>query len=123
MNVALWIVQSLLAIVFGMAGAMKILTPQEKLPDNLESVKSLPAGFVKFTGTVELMAMAGLLLPGITKTLPILTPIAAVGLVLVMIGAIIAHLPRKEYQSVAMNVMLLLMASFVAFGRFMVEPL
>jgi hypothetical protein len=83
----------------------------------------MPGVFLKVVGILELMGAAGLILPGLTKILPILTPIAAVGLVLTMVGAIVVHLPRKEYANVGGNVVLLLMAAFVAYGRFVVMPL
>ena len=86
-------------------------------------VESLSAGNVKLIGIVEVLAGIGLILPQLTGILPWLTPLAAVGLVFTMIGAIILHVRRGDgAQAIVMNVVLLLMASFVAYGRFALVP-
>ena len=123
MNVALWIVQILLAIVFLMAGVLKVTQSKSKLAENMKFVEDFSGGQVRLIGALEILGALGLVLPGVTGILPWLTPLAATGLALTMVGAIITHLGRKEYPNIISNVILLLMAVFVAYGRFFVEPL
>ena len=118
MNTALWIVQILLALAFGMAGIMKITQPKEKLMKNLKWVEDFAPNTVKGIGALEALAAIGLILPALTGILPILTPLAAVGLILTMIGAALTHLRRKETPMIAINAVLLVLAAFVAYGRF-----
>ena len=123
MNIALWIVQGLLAVVFLMAGFMKVSKSKDELietgGERMAWVESLSAGNVKLIGIVEVLAAIGLILPQLTGILPWLTPLAAVGLVFTMIGAIILHVRRGDgAQAIVVNVVLLLMAAFVAYGRF-----
>lgn len=123
MNTALWIVQILLALAFGMAGIMKLTQPRERLSKNMGWVNDFSQNNVRLIGLAEALAALGLILPSLTGILPILTPIAALGLVLVMIGAIITHLRRKEYPLIVANLVLLVLAAFVAYGRFVAVPL
>jgi len=121
MNLALWVVQILLAIAFSMAGMMKASRPKEKLPENMGWAKDISQGTVTLIGVLEILGAVGLILPQITGILPWLTPVAAVGLVLTMIGAIITHMRRGE--GFAPAVILLVLAAFVAFGRFVLVPI
>jgi len=118
MNIALWIVQGLLALVFGMAGATKLTQPKNKLAGQMAWVDDFSPGMVKLIGAVEVLGALGLILPWATGILPILTPIAAAGLALTMVGAAWTHLRRRETPMIAVNVVLLLLAAFVAYGRF-----
>jgi uncharacterized membrane protein YphA (DoxX/SURF4 family) len=118
MNIALWIVQGLLAAVFLMAGFMKASKPKEDLAAQMAWVNDFSANTVKTIGILEILGAIGLILPLATGILPWLTPVAAVGLVLTMIGAAITHARRKENAMIGMNVMLLVLAAFVAYGRF-----
>lgn len=120
MVIALWIVQALLALMFGMAGLMKLSQPKEKLAGNLAWVEDFSPGTVRLIGALELLAALGLVLPLLTGVLPSLTAWAAVGLVAIMIGAAVTHARRKEPQAIGFNVVLLALAAFVAFGRFTV---
>ncbi len=122
MNVAVWIVQILLALAFGMAGFMKITQPREKLQTNMKWVEDFASNTIKGIGTLELLAALGLILPFLTGILPVLTPLAAVGLILVMCGAIITHIRRGESPMVVVNLVLLVLAAFVAYGRFVAVP-
>ena len=122
MNVAVWIVQILLALAFGAAGIMKITQPREKLATNLKWVEDFAPNTVKGIGTLELLAAIGLILPFLTGLLPVLTPLAAVGLILVMVGAIVTHIRRGESPMVIVNLVLLILAAFVAYGRFVAVP-
>lgn len=86
----------------------------------MEYVEAIPLGLRRFTAIAESLAGVGLILPWITGILPWLTPLAAVGLVLVMIGAVIFHIPRKEYPNIVFNLILLVLAAFVAYQRFII---
>lgn len=119
MNVVLWIVTIVLAVVFLGAGLMKLTRPKEQLAaSGMGFVEDFSAGAVKAIGAVEVLAAIGLILPAVTGVAPILVPLAASGLVLLMVGAIITHLRRKEAPMALANVVLLLLALFVAWGRF-----
>jgi hypothetical protein len=119
MNIALWIAAGLLAAVMLGAGLMKSLQPREKLiASGLGFVDDVPLGLVRFIGIAEVLAAVGLILPPLVDIGTIFVPLAATGLVLMMIGAIVVHARRKEYKSLPVNVGLLLLAAFVAWGRF-----
>lgn len=119
-NVALWIAQGLLAVAYLAAGGMKVARPRQRLVEsgNFDWMKDTSDAGVKAVGTVEILGALGVILPWLTGIAKILTPIAAVGLVIVQIGAIRVHLRRKEHQPLPANVLLLLVAAFVAVGRF-----
>jgi uncharacterized membrane protein YphA (DoxX/SURF4 family) len=121
MNIALWIAQALLALAFGMAGVMKISQPKEKLAAQMSWVEDFEPNTIKLIGALELLAAIGLIAPLLTGILPWLTPLAAVGLVLTMIGAMLTHARRKENQGLIINGVLLLIAAFIAYGRFMLS--
>ncbi|MEZ4671843.1 MAG: DoxX family protein [Anaerolineae bacterium] len=123
MNTTLWIVQLLLALAFVMAGLTKLTQPKEKLIKQMKWVEDFEPNIIKGIGTLEALGAVGLILPALTGFLPILTPLAAVGLVLTMIGAILTHLRRKEPPMIAVNAILLVLAAFVAYGRFVLVPL
>ena len=116
MSIVLWILQVLLALVFGAAGVAKLTQPKDKLGERMKYVEDFSAQTVKAIGAVEVLAAIGLVVPWLTGIIPVLTPLAALGLVLTMIGAMITHLRRHE--TVIPNVVLLLLAAFVAWGRF-----
>lgn len=122
MNITLWIVQILLALAFAMAGAMKVTQPIEKLANNMGFVQDFAPWTVRLIGVLELLGAIGLILPAITGIWPWLTPLAGGGLVLTMVGAMITHARRGEFPSIGVNLVLLLLALFVAFGRFVVVP-
>jgi uncharacterized membrane protein YphA (DoxX/SURF4 family) len=113
----------LLAFAFGAAGFMKVTQPKEKLAVNMAWVNDFSANNVKIIGLLEILAAIGLILPSLTRILPILTPLAAVGLILTMIGAAITHLRRGETPVIVVNIVLLLLAAFVAYGRFVAVPI
>ncbi|WP_329070916.1 DoxX family protein [Amycolatopsis sp. NBC_01480] len=121
MNIALWIVQVFLAAVYLAAGGLKVVRPRERLvaTGNLDWMKDSSDAGVKAVGLVEILGALGVVLPWLTGIAPILTPIAAVGLVVVQIGALRVHLVRNERRPLPANVLLLLLAAFVAAGRFL----
>jgi uncharacterized membrane protein len=118
MNVFLWIVQAVLAAMFGMAGVMKATQPKGKLQPRLPWVEDFSAGTVRFIGVVELLGALGLILPAATGIAPILTPVAATGLAVVMVLAAATHIRRKEPSGVAFTAVLFVLAVIVAWGRF-----
>jgi len=122
MGVALWVVQVLLAAGFLVSGATKLSQPKEKLIKNMAWVEDFSQPTVRVIGTLEVLGAIGVVLPALTGILPWLTPLAATGLVLTMIGAALTHLGRAEYGYIAVPAVLLVLAAFVAYGRFFVLP-
>ena len=122
MGIALWVAQVLLAVAFLGAGAMKLSQPKEKLVKNMAWVEDFSQPTVNIIGALEVMGAIGIVLPALTGILPWLTPLAALGLVLTMIGAALTHLRRSEYSVITVPAVLLILAAFVAYGRFFVLP-
>jgi uncharacterized membrane protein YphA (DoxX/SURF4 family) len=119
MDVALWIVAGLLALAFLASGAMKLIQPKEKLlASGMPALEDFGAGSIKAIGALEVLAAVGLILPAAFGIAPVLVPLAAVGLVLLMVGATITHLRRHEVQAIVVPLALLAMAALVAWGRF-----
>ncbi|MGW4606849.1 DoxX family protein [Streptomyces sp. NPDC004532] len=118
MNVVLWIVQAVLALMFAMAGLMKSTQPKDKLTDKLPWAADFSPGTIRFIGIVELAAALGLILPAATGIAPMLTPLAATGLAVVMVLAAVTHARRKEPSAIGFNTVLLILAVLVAWGRF-----
>jgi hypothetical protein len=118
MNTVLWVLQIALALAFGLAGIGKLSQPKDKLQERMGWVEDFSPRTVKLIGALELLAALGLVLPAATGILPWLTPLAALGLVVVMALAIPVHLRRGEVPMVAVNVVLGLLAAFVAWQRF-----
>lgn len=118
MNVFTWVVQIVLAAVFLGAALLKITQPKEKLRPNLPWVDDFSDSTVKLIGAVEVVAAIGLILPAWTGIAPVLTPLAATGLAVIMVLATVVHTRRKEYQGVVVNIVLLALAVFVAWSRF-----
>ncbi|SHN15084.1 DoxX family protein [Cryptosporangium aurantiacum] len=118
MNVVLWVVQILLALVFGAAGVLKSTQPKEKLAPNLPWVEDFSLPVVRFIGVVELLAALGLILPAATGFATVLTPLAATGLAITMVLAAVTHARRKEPSGIVFNAVLFALAVFVAWGRF-----
>jgi len=123
MNNLLWGLQILAALVFLATGVPKVILPKEKLEKRMGWVKDASALTVKIVGTLEILGAFGLILPALTGILTWLTPLAAVGLTLTMLGAIFTHLRQAEYSRVVLPVILLILVVFVAFGRFVVSPI
>jgi uncharacterized membrane protein YphA (DoxX/SURF4 family) len=118
MNIVLWIIASVLALAFLGAGLTKILQPKEKLSSTMAWTQDFSQPMIRLIGTLEVLAAIGLILPALLDIAPILVPLAATGLVLLMAGAAITHLRRKEPQIMVANLVLLVLAAIVAWGRF-----
>lgn len=117
MNIVLWVVQILLAIMFLMSGIMKAAMPIEKLATMLPWASSVPAALVKLIGVSELLGGIGIVLPSLLRIKPNLTIWASSGLALIMLLAIPFHISRGETQMIGMNIMFMLLALLVAWGR------
>ena len=119
MNRALWIVQALLALFFALgSGAPKLLLPPEMLPMPIP----LPSLLMLFIGVAEVLGGLGLILPGLLRIRPGLTPLAAAGLVLVTIGATVYQLAAGEVGNALFAVVMGLLCAFVAYGRWKLAP-
>jgi uncharacterized membrane protein YphA (DoxX/SURF4 family) len=119
MNVALWIIQVLLAALFLFAGGMKLVLPLDKLTGPM----AIPGWFLRFIGVVEVLGAIGLILPALLRIRPGLTPLAAAGLVIIMIGATVIGLSTGDVMMVLIPLLICLLAAFVAYGRWRVAPL
>lgn len=119
MNTILWIIQGVLAAMFAMAGTAKLTQSKEKLEKQFPWVADFSMSIVRCIGLSELLGAIGLIVPWLTGIAPVLTPVSAVGFCVIMVMATnIVHLKKREYQSVAINIILFLLAAFVAYGRF-----
>jgi putative oxidoreductase len=123
LHITLWIAQVILAAMFLMSGLMKVSQPIDKLSQMLPCASQMPAVFVCFVGAAEVLGALGLILPSQLRIQVKLTPIAAVGLSLVMLFAVVFHLSRGETSVIGMNFILIAIAAFIAWGRFNKAPI
>jgi uncharacterized membrane protein YphA (DoxX/SURF4 family) len=119
MTYALWIVQGLLALLFLFAGVMKFIMSIEEMTRQIR----MPAAFLWFIGVAEICGGLGLILPSLLRIRPGLTPLAAAGLVIIMIGATIVSLMIGPVALAAMPFVVGLLAAFVAYGRWKLAPI
>jgi uncharacterized membrane protein YphA (DoxX/SURF4 family) len=122
MNRLLWVVQIVFGLFFIAIGVSHFVVP-EGLPEQAEWMYDLSSGMHAFVGTVEILGGLGLILPSVTRILPWLTPLAAAGLVIVMLGAVVFHVGRDEMTNVATNVVVATFMAFVAYGRLRLSPI
>ena len=120
MNITLWVLQVLLALVFLAHGVMMLAPPAEVA---VQMNAMLPRWFQVFLGVAEVLAAIGLTLPGLTRIQPGLVPAAAAGIVIVMVSATVLHLARSEFSAAATTCVLLVMAIVVAYGRWRRLPI
>jgi len=123
MNGTLWTLQGLLALVFLVTGAIKIVLPKERLVAQMGWVENVSQPVVRLIGVVEILGAMGLILPSLTGIMPWLTPLAAAGLAMTMVGASLTHYRRNEVSRIGLTAVLLVMALFVAVGRTWIMPL
>ena len=124
MNILLWIIQILLALLFLVAGISKLVVPTDVLMANAPPGSTeFPALFIKFIGMVETLGGLGLILPGIFHQRPLLTPLAAAGLVIVMIGAVAISVKDHGIGAAVVPLVTGLLCAFVAYGRWKLRPL
>ena len=118
MTYALWIIQGLLAALFLFAGGTKLILPLDVLTSmGSPNQIALPGWFVRFIGVVEVLGALGLILPGLLRIRPGLTPLAAAGLVIVMIGATVLTLAGGDVAPALIPLVVGLLSAFVAYGR------
>ena len=120
MNIVLWILQVLLALVF-LAHGIMFLAPPPDIAVQMDA--SLPRWFQVFMGVAEVLAAVGLTLPGLTRILPVLVPAAGVGVAIVMVAATVWHLVRAEFGSAVITFVLLVLALTVVEGRWRRVPI
>jgi uncharacterized membrane protein YphA (DoxX/SURF4 family) len=119
MNTLLWVLQILLAVVFAGAGSVKLIKSPADLAKMLgDWAEKVPAVQLKLLGIAEVAAAVGLIVPPLVGVLPVLVPLASVGLVVVMLGAIVLHARRSEFPNVAGNLILAGIAVTIAWARF-----
>ncbi|MBV6701957.1 DoxX family protein [Kitasatospora aureofaciens] len=121
MNLALWIVAGLLAAAYLLGGAFKVITPKEKIAAAGHSgqwVEDFSSGGVKAIGALEVLAAVGLILPAVLDIAPVLVPLAALGLVAIMVGAAITRIRRHEFKLMVVDLVYIALAGFVVWGRF-----
>lgn len=123
MHITLWIAQSLLAAMFLMSGFMKLSMPIEKLAAMLPWATSVPAAIVKLIGLSEFLGGVALLLPSLLRIKPNLTVLAGFGLATIMVLAIPFHISRGETSMIGMNGLFMLLALFIAWGRWKKVPI
>ena len=119
MTIVLWVVAGLLAATFLVSGLMKLVRPKAELKKaGMAWVDLFSPAAVKAVGAVEVLGAIGLVLPAALDIAPILVPLAALGLVLVMIGAAVTHARMNDHKGMVPSIVLALLAAFVAWGRF-----
>ncbi len=118
MNWILWIVQALLALLFLFTGGMKLILPVEEMTQQIP----MPGAFLRFIGVAQVLGAIGLVVPGLTRIRPGLTPLAAAGLVIIMIGATVVTLLEKDPAVALMPLVVGVLAAFVAYGRWRLAP-
>lgn len=124
LTIVLWVAQVMLALAFGMAGFMKLTTPLDQLGEMMSFVNSSPDWLVYFIGTVEVLGAIGVILPALTRIMPFLTPLAAVGFAIIQVLAIGVHASMGETaMTLPVNLVLLALSVFVAWGRFKAAPI
>ncbi|HUF25391.1 MAG TPA: DoxX family protein [Gemmatimonadaceae bacterium] len=122
-HIVLWVAQALLAVAFGSAGLLKLSMPMPQLIEMLVWPSALPPELVRTIGAVELIGAAGLIIPAATRIVPWLTPIAALGLSVIMALAIVFHIAREEWAALPINLIFIAMAGFIVWGRSVRAPI
>jgi len=124
LNIALWIAQVGLLFMFGSAGYVKLFLPMDTLSEMMAWTSQVPEWLPRMIGVFELLGAAGVILPALTRILPFLTPLAALGFVAIQILAIGFHATRGETaQTLVLNVILLVVSAFVVWGRWKLVPI
>lgn len=121
MNMALWTVAGLLAAAYLFSGGGKLILTKEKIATMSSSagwVEDFSAGSVRAIGVLEVLGAVGLILPAVLDIAPILVPLAALGLAMIMVGAVITRIRRQEFKVMVADLVYLILVGFVAWGRF-----
>jgi hypothetical protein len=123
LNITLWIAQLLVALLLLWAGYVKLVKPIAELAAMWPWAGEVSAVFVRFTGVIDLLGAAGLVLPAALRIQPKLTPIAAIGIIILMVCASVFHVLRGEGASIGFNIGVIAIAAFIAWGRFTKAPI
>lgn len=124
MNIALWIIQILLALMFLFAGGTKLVLPLDVLKSmGTPNQVVLPGLFIRFIGVCEVLGALGLVLPGLLRIRPGLTPLAAAGLLIIMIGAVVVTIAGDGVAMAIAPLIFGVLCAFVAYGRWHLAPL
>jgi uncharacterized membrane protein YphA (DoxX/SURF4 family) len=123
MNIALWVAQILLGLAFASAGTRKIVEPLEKMAKRWVWVSDFQLPVIRGIAGLEILGAIGIIVPALTHILPWLTPVAACGLILLMLGALTTNIRYKLYPAIAYTLFLIGLAVFVAYGRFVIIPI
>jgi uncharacterized membrane protein YphA (DoxX/SURF4 family) len=118
MNIALWVLQALLAAAFTGAGLMKLFGDREAIAERMSWVEKFPPAALKALAVAEILGAIGVVLPAVVNIAPILVPVAASCLAVVMVGAVVVHIRFHEPSAVLPPVVLFIAAVIVAWGRF-----
>ena len=119
MNALLWVIQTLLALLFLLAGGAKLAMPAQQLTAHTP----LPAAFLRFIGAVEVLGALGLLLPGMLRVRTLLTPLAALGLFIIMVAAVVISARTMGPATAVLPLVAGVLAVFVAWARWRVSPM
>lgn len=125
LDIVLWVVAAAMAVAFGIGGASQVILSKEKyraLARSQHWVDDFGSGHIKAIGTIKLLGVIGLIVPPLVRILPVLSPIAACGLMLVMAGAATTRFRRSEWGLMAGDTAYLLVFAFLAWGRFALAP-
>ena len=118
MTVVLWLLQVLLAVIFAASGSAKLVMSKDRMiASGQTGVAPFPLPLIRVTAGAEVVAALGLVLPAATGVAVVLTPLAALGLMIVMVGAAASHASLREYPQVGLNLVLLVLALVVLLGR------
>ncbi len=117
MNIALWVVQALLALTFVGTGVWKLATPVADLASKMPWMGQVSPGFLYLTAALDVLCGLGVLLPTLTRIKPGLAVLGALGCVGLMLGAVVFHVSRGEAANTPFNFVLIALALFVAWGR------
>jgi uncharacterized membrane protein YphA (DoxX/SURF4 family) len=119
MDIVLWLVSALLAVVYSVSGSLKLMSPRARLlaVQGMGWVEDVPMSQVRLVGFLEIAGAIGVIVPWATGIAPLLTPLAALGLAAIQVGAIVTHVQRGENEHLAVNFVLLGAALLVAVGR------
>ena len=118
MNTFIWIVQTVLAAFFLMPGGMKVITPREKMIEKGQLKPEDSIIPIRLLGIVEILGSIGLILPFWLDILPILTPLAAIGFCIVMVGAFVVHFRKSDFRILPLLVVIFMLSALVAWYRF-----
>ena len=123
MNVVLWVSQGLLAALFLVAGLTKSVQTMAEMSEKMLWVATTPEWVVRLAGISEVLGALGVIIPAVMRIRPALSPLAAACLALVMALALVFHLVRGEMYALPINLVLMALALFVAYGRFKLVPI